>query len=301
MQATLEQRILTLSIYATLVVSALGVIIGLMSSSEAILFDGVFSSIDAAMSLLALWVSRLIAREYTRRFQLGFWHLEPMVAAFNGAVLLLLCFYAFLNALSTWLQGGSEPQLGMAVGYAVVVCVICFAMFAMARHLNRRADSEFVRIDIQNWLMAGLITSALLVAFVLTWAMQGTSLTPWIPYVDSSLVMLLTLAFVPVPLRIVYRAMGEVLMVAPSRLDGEVRAAMEPVMQREGLLSFDSYVAKSGRVYNIEIHVLTTSAFAAGQGVVVFDEIRQQIAEGLSVAPEQRWFTVSFTADPRWL
>ncbi|WP_110675496.1 cation transporter [Salinicola sp. RZ23] len=301
MPATLEQRILTLSIAATLVVSALGVSLGLISGSEAILFDGVFSSIDAAMSMLALAVTRLVMRESTRRFQLGYWHLEPMAAAFNGAVLVLLCFYAFLNALGTWLKGGSEPQLGLALGYAVAVSLICFTLFFCERQLNRRARSEFVRIDLQNWLMAGLITSALLIAFLLAWAMEGTRYAGWIPYVDTTLVMLLTLVFVPIPLRIVYRAMREVLMVAPSRLDSEVRAAMAPVMRREGLLAFDSYVAKSGRVYTIEVHILTTPEFARDGGIAVCDEIRAEIAAGLSMPAEQRWFTVAFTADQRWL
>ena len=98
----------------------------------------------------ALAVTRLVMRESTRRFQLGYWHLEPMAAAFNGAVLVLLCFYAFLNALGTWLKGGSEPQLGLALGYAVAVSLICFTLFFCERQLNRRARSEFVRIDLQN-------------------------------------------------------------------------------------------------------------------------------------------------------
>ena len=36
-----------------------------------------------------------------------------------------------------------------------VVAIVCFGMFAYERRLNRRADSEFVRIDIQSWLDVG--------------------------------------------------------------------------------------------------------------------------------------------------
>ena len=47
---------------------------------------------------LSLGVSRLLMSEGNRRFQYGYWHIEPIVVAFNGTVLMLLCLYAFLNA-----------------------------------------------------------------------------------------------------------------------------------------------------------------------------------------------------------
>mgnify|MGYP002640684545 FL=1 len=99
-QAAAEQNLLKLSIAVTIVVAAIGVVFGLLSGSLSIVFDGVFAAIDAAMSGLALFVSRLVSRVGdNRRFQFGYWHIEPMVLAFNGGTLMLLCFYAFLNSV----------------------------------------------------------------------------------------------------------------------------------------------------------------------------------------------------------
>src|SRR6266481_8237163 len=92
LQAAAEQRILKLSIGVTVIVSLFGVAFGLLSGSLSIVFDGVFAAIDAAMSALALVVSRLVSREAdNRRFQFGYWHIEPMVLALNGGTLMLLC------------------------------------------------------------------------------------------------------------------------------------------------------------------------------------------------------------------
>ncbi|TFH87205.1 cation diffusion facilitator family transporter [Billgrantia azerbaijanica] len=300
MSAALEQRTLKHSIVATLTVSALGVTLGLLAGSQSILFDGVFSTIDAAMSGLALLVARLAEREASERFQHGYWHLEPMVAALNGSILLLLCFYAFLNAVRGLLEGGRELAFGLALVYAAVVAVVCFAMFVYEKRINRRVDSEFLRIDAQSWLMAALITTALLVAFVVALALERTAYAHLTRYVDSLLLALLTLGFLPVPIGIVRRALREILLIAPSDLDREVHAAMVPVMAREGLLDYYSHVAKSGRGHFIEIHIVTTPEFAAGQGVAVMDEIREEIAAGLTPPAKRRWFTVAFTADERW-
>ncbi|RAH36954.1 cation diffusion facilitator family transporter [Halomonas sp. SL1] len=300
MSTTLEQRALKRSIMMTLLVSSLGIAFGLMAGSRSILFDGVFSTIDAAMSALALVVTRLIAREVSQRFQHGYWHLEPLAAALNGAILLLLCFYAFLNAVQGLMSGGHELAFGVAIIYAVIVASACFTMFAYQRRLNRDADSEFVRIDMQGWLLAGLITGALLVAFAIALILQQTRYAAFTPYVDSLLLAILTLAFLPVPLGIVRRAMKEVFLIAPSAVDREVHAAMAPVMEQDGLLEYSSHVAKAGRGHFIEIHIVTRTDFAAGRGVAELDEIRAAIAAGLCIPAEHRWFTVSFTADPAW-
>jgi predicted Co/Zn/Cd cation transporter (cation efflux family) len=130
--------------------------------------------------------------------------------------------------------------------------------------------------------------------------LQGTTFEHWNRYVDSLLLMVLTVCFMPVPIGIVRRAMKEVFLIAPSGIDREVHAAMAPVMQREGLLEYFSHVAKAGRGHYIEIHIVTTPEFAYGQGIAELDEIREQISAGLSIPPSRRWFTVAFTADPRW-
>lgn len=302
MSATLEQRTLKLSIIATLFVSSLGITFGLLAGSRSIMFDGVFSAIDAAMSGLALMVARLVVREASQRFQHGFWHLEPMVAALNGSVLVLLCLYAFLNAIQALLDGGRELAFDVAIIYAVVVVVLCFAMYFYEERVNKRVDSELLRIDIQGWLMAGLITTALLIAFAIALVLERTAYAELTPYVDSVLLMVLTACFLPVPVGIVRRALREVLLVTPDELDQQVHTAMAPVMTEwnDALLAYNSHVVKSGRGRFIEIHILTRPDFGKQRGVAEMDEIRERIAAALPIPAERRWFTVAFTAQERW-
>ncbi|SPJ33949.1 cation diffusion facilitator family transporter [Kushneria phyllosphaerae] len=301
MDARLEQQTLKRSIAATLCVSVLGIVFGLISGSESILFDGMFSAIDSVMSALSLFVARLAMRDSSDRFQHGFWHLEPLVAALNGAILTLLCLYAFLNAVQGIIKGGHTLAFGPALGYALVVAVICLVMYRMEKRVNARIDSVFIRIDAQSWLMAGLITLALIAAFALSLVLERTAWVIYTPYVDVVLLAVLTLCFLPVPIGIVIRAMKEVLLIAPRELDQQVHAVMESVMQRDGLRHYYSHVARTGRGNFIEIHILTTPEFAANAGVATLDDVRTQIGAALSIAPQQRWFTVCFTADERWM
>ena len=225
-----EQGILRLSIGVTVVVSLFGVVFGLLSGSLSIVFDGVFAAIDAAMSGLALFVSRLVSgQSENRRFQFGYWHIEPMVLAFNGGTLMLLCFYAFLNAVDSILAGGRQLDFDWAIAYAVTVCIVCFGMFFYEWRANRRIGSDFVRLDAQSWLMSAAITSALLVAFAIAWSLKGTRFGDLTPYADPIVLALLTLCLVFVPIRTVRKALQEILLITPPELDAHVRRVMDAV------------------------------------------------------------------------
>lgn len=299
--ATAEQRILRQSIGVTIVIASFGVLFGLLSGSLSIVFDGVFSAIDAAMSGLALFVSRLVTREANnRRFQFGYWHIEPMVLAFNGGTLMLLCFYAFINAVDSFLAGGRQLAFDWAIAYAVVVGTICFGMYFYERHRNRVVGSDFVRLDAQSWLMSASITSALLVAFAIAWSLGGTRYAYLTPYADPVVLAVLTLALVFVPIHTVRRALTEILLITPGDLDRHVRSVMGRVIVDYRFQSYTSYVAKVGRAQFIEIHIAVPPNWEF-DSIATADAIRREIADAIGGEGPQRWLTIDFTGDPRWL
>ena len=115
LRSQLEASLLTWSIAATVVVAVAGVGIGLLAQSMSIVFDGLFSGVDAVITIVTLVVARLLASEGNHRFQFGYWHLEPLVLALHSAVMLLLCGYAFLNAVQGLLTGGHALRFDMGI------------------------------------------------------------------------------------------------------------------------------------------------------------------------------------------
>uniref|UniRef100_UPI003F716256 cation diffusion facilitator family transporter n=1 Tax=Reyranella sp. TaxID=1929291 RepID=UPI003F716256 len=250
---------------------------------------------------LALFVSRLVTRvAENRRFQFGYWHIEPMVLAFNGGMLMLLCFYAFLNAVDSLLIGGRQLDFDWAMAYAILVCFACFSMFFYERRLNRAIGSDFIRLDTQGWLMAGSITLALLVAFVIGASLKGTAYAHLAPYADPAVLALLTMVLVFVPIQAVRKALQEILLITPPELDARVREVMDGVIARHGFKTYTSYVAKVGRAQFIEIHVAVPPESSI-DSVGMADALRREISEAIGGEGPHRWLTIDFTADPKWL
>jgi len=297
--ADTEQRVLKLSVYLTVLIAALGVVLGLVSGSMSIVFDGLFSVIDVAMSLLALWVARLVTCEENRTFQYGYWHIEPITLALNGGMLMVLCVYAVINAVGSFMAGGQDVELGWAIGYSVVMAAIAFGMYFYEKRANLKAKSEFLHLDAQSWLMSALSAAALLVAFLFAWVIGGTRFAYLAPFVDPAILALLSLFMIALPIRTVRQAISEILMITPTDLDTKVRAVMDELVIRHAFTSYTSYSAKVGRGRFIEIHIVVPPDRPIGT-VADLDALRAEIGTALGGPGPDQWLTIDFTAEERW-
>ena len=299
MDTAREQRVLKFSIGVTVAVSATGFVGGLLVGSQAILFDGVYSLVDVALTLVALAVLRLVAREESPRFQYGYWHLEPMVEALGGAILALACIYALANSIIGLTTGGHTVKAGPALAWASLLCVSNLAMAAIVRVYAQRLQSGLLWLDVRAWLLSGLMSLAVVLAFAIALLLRDGEHAHWIPYLDPLVLAAISLAVLPVPLRGAWRAMREVLQVAPDTLDARVQEVMSAFVAEHGYLDFTSHVAKMGRMRFVEIHILTHPDTVIGS-IGNVDALRDEIAERLEARGSDFWLTIDFTADPAW-
>jgi predicted Co/Zn/Cd cation transporter (cation efflux family) len=297
--AVVEQQTLKLSVWLSALLGAFAVLLGLLSGSTAIVFDGLFSVIDVAMGVLGLWVARLVTREENRTFQYGYWHIEPMSLAFYGGLLIILCVYAFFDAAGTFMSGGTDVELGWAIGYSLVMAIACFGMYGYERRTNLAAKSAFIHLDAQGWLMSALATAATAAAFIFAWWLTSTPYAYLAPYVDPAILGILSLAMIGIPVRTVRTALTEILLMTPSELDAQVCGAMDAIASRHGFSGFTSYAAKVGRGQFIEIHIVVPPDRQLGT-VADLDAIREEIADALDAHGTDKWLTVDFTGSEAW-
>lgn len=303
-----ESGVLRASIFATLVISALGVGFGLAAGSFSIVFDGVYLLVDASMSMLALVVVNLItshaiskelSERMRERFSLGFWHLEPMVLVLNGTLLIGVAIYALVNAIGSLLNGGREIQFGWAIVYAAATVIVCAAIAVVEAHANRKINSEFLRLDVRGWIMSAGITAALLIAFCIGYAVQGT---PWqwlSPYVDPAVLAIVCVLIIPLPISTLKEALSDVLLLAPDDLRQHVDQVAQIFVERHGFTSYRAYAARVGRSRIIELYFIVPAAMSA-KTIGDWDALRDEVGAAIGAADPHRWLTVVFTGNPAW-
>ncbi|AMA45677.1 cation diffusion facilitator family transporter [Pseudomonas monteilii] len=303
-----ESAVLKLSIACTVLLAVFGIVSGLLSGSFSIVFDGFYSLIDALMSGLALAVTSLIgrhtgsgaaSRKLGERFNMGFWHLEPMVLMLNGTLLCAVSLYALINAIGSLLDGGQTLHFDYAVFYAMVAVAVCTGMTLYAHKANQTLRSDFIALDVKTWIMSGSISAALLVAFAIGLLLEDT---PWawlLPYIDPAVLAVICACLVPLPLKTLHRAFSDVLMLTPADLKQQVDTIAARVVAEEGFIGHQTYVAKVGRARQIEIYFIVPGGWPA-QTLEQWDTLRDRIGEAIGGDDANRWLTIAFTTDPAW-
>lgn len=300
MDTTREQHQLRLSIGVTFLVGAACVTVGLAMRSQAIAFDGFYSLVDVVLTAGSLLVSRLVSSEGSRRFQFGYWHLEPLLVVFNASVLTVICSYAAFAALHDLLSGGHELAFGFGAAWAAIMGVASMGMALLMRRQAVALGSVLLQLDARGWLIGGCISVAVLVGFMLAALIEGGRFDHWTRYIDSSILLVLTLALLPLPLSSLWQALREVLQLAPNELDQRVRKVMEAMVAERGYLAFASYVAKIGRMRFIDIHILLELTHPLGSMGDV-DKVRSEIAQRLGSDIRVEWLTITFTGKREWM
>jgi predicted Co/Zn/Cd cation transporter (cation efflux family) len=300
MDTRAEQRLLKASILVTILVGAGGLGAGWLLNASAIMFDGIYSLIDVVLTMGSLTVSRLVVSQGSRRFQYGYWHLEPLMETVGGAILATACIYAGIDAVEGLLRGGHTIEFGTAIAWAAVLGIVGFGMAAIMRRQSRKLGSALLAMDARSWMVSAMLSFALLAGFGLAIAMEGTTFARWIPLVDPAVLLAVSMLTLPVPLLGTVRAFHEILQVSPDALDRKVRSVMDAIVEKHGFLEYSSHVQKMGRVQFIEIHLLLPALYQFGR-ISNADAVRNEIAARLGEDMSTTWLTIDFTGDREWL
>ncbi|OYD81035.1 cation diffusion facilitator family transporter [Azospirillum brasilense] len=305
---TTEQKVLRLSIAVTVLLAGAGILFGLLSGSFAIVFDGIYSLVDASMTMVTLLVSNLIAAstsagprrgKLVERFTMGFWHLEPMVLGLNATLLMGAAIYALINAVGSLMTGGRDLAFDHAIVYAAVTVLVAAGMAVFATRANRTVRSDFLALDAKAWIMSAALTAALLVAFVFGYLIQGTRLQWMSPYIDPAVLALVCLVVIPIPVGTMRQALADVLLVTPADLKRHVDAVASEIVRRHGFSSYRAYVARVGRGRQIELFFIVPSGWPP-RTLEEWDRIRDEVGAAIGGEGPDRWLTIAFTSDPEW-
>lgn len=302
-----EQGMLRISIAVTVLVAALGILFGILSGSSAIIFDGVYAMTDAAMTIVALLVSGLIASSVTlgakgrlaKHFTMGFWHLEPMVLGLNGALLTGAAIYALIDAVVSIMHGGRLLEFGQAIIYAVITTAVTVAMAIITGRANRTIQSDFVELDAKAWVMSAGLNFSLLIAFGVGYFVQGSGQDWLSPYIDPIALAIVCLIIIPIPAGTMRQALADILLVTPPDLKHHVDEVAKEVSKRHGFLSYRAYVARVGRGRQIELYFIVSEDTPAKK-LQQWDQIRDEVGAAIGDEGPDRWLTIAFTTDPGW-
>ncbi|EZH66516.1 hypothetical protein DH09_11355 [Bacillaceae bacterium JMAK1] len=291
-------KILLLSASTAFVFAVVGIIWGIVSASQMILFDGIYSIISLFMSLIALIASQYVRKEDTKRFPFGKASIEPMVVIIQAMVISVLCVAAVSSSIMALASGGRDVALGSALLYGIFSLVVCFVIQQVMR--RNRHHSEFIKAESAQWLMDTLLSLAVVVGFISAIFLQNTSLSWFVPYIDPIMVLLAGLYFMTVPISLIRRNGRELLhMSSDAKTDQQVKKVVTELEAMYDIKETHIRSSKVGRTLYIDFHFLLDDRSKI-TCVDDIDQFREQLYDRLSNVKQSKWMNVNFTKQKKW-
>jgi cation diffusion facilitator family transporter len=296
----LEKRGLWLSILGALFMAALGFGFAILTSSDAVLLDGFFSLIGFAIGLVSLRVASLVRRPDDELYHFGYAAYEPMLNLTKGLLMAFVTIFALISAIGVVLHGGHTVQAGWASIYAWVAATGCFTIAVSQRVLARRTSSPLLAVDSKNWLIDGLMSVAVGVAFLVAVVLADTSYAHLLPYADPAVVIVLVIVSLPIPFAIIRDNWRQMLGRAPDEsVQKKARAAVEKVLETSGDSDTKIRLDQLGRLTYLQLYVVVKGP--VDLDLERLDQCREAVHDALKGEFDNLALDVVFTRDPSWV
>ncbi|WP_455211747.1 cation diffusion facilitator family transporter [Kaarinaea lacus] len=296
----LERRALIVSVIGTIIMAALGIGFSVLTQSNAILLDGIFSLIGFATALVALRISTLVQQPDDTHYQFGYGSFEPLFNLLKGVVIGFIAVFAFTDSINSILSGGRAIQAGTALVYAVVVGIACFIVAFYLRAMAKKTLSPLVELDAKNWIIDGLLTVAVLIAFVATIIIEKSEYAWMAVYADPAIVAILVILTLPVPYITIRDNMRQLLLAAPNpQMQSKVHDLLEQELESIPKEDYLVRMTQVGRFLYMQIYLLFTPQSVVNN-VSSHDAIRQRLNDTLVAEFPNVSVDVVFTLERKW-
>lgn len=287
-----EQIPLRISMWGTLFMAALGFFFAIYTSSQAILLDGILSLVNFIVVLLSMKVASQVVSPSTSRFPFGFLQLEPLFNFFRGFILLGVLAFASFSAITVMIEGGSDMVLGVAVIYAIVATVGCFIVYFIVRNYYRKNPTSILDLEMKGWLIDGILSSVVLLTFLIGYLIRGGALDSYLPYLDSAIVIIISLIMLPVPYKILKNNLFELLLSSPpDEIKGQVEQVVLSELKDKEVEKYDLKITKTGRSLYVYLLIYNEELIS------VSDQMRIKIEKDLSTKGHTASVLIELTLD----
>ncbi|WP_227983802.1 cation diffusion facilitator family transporter [Nocardia spumae] len=293
-------RALAFSLWASVVFVVMALVWGLAAGSQMIVFDGLYSLVSVGLSAISVAAHRIVAKGPDASYPWGRETWEPVAIVVKATALGGLCVYGSVNAVREILHGGRAVSAVSALVYAITASLLSVVV-ALVLLRASRSGSGLVRAEAAEWAGDAALSLVTLAGFAVAVALVRAGNEVAARYVDPALVIIVSMIYLWIPVRLFRGAFREILtMAAPAPVLSQVQRICEDIRAEYG---FDESLVRAGTVGS---RLDLEFAFVLGpdtphRDVGSFDAVRAEIQRSLTAVGYHHSTSVVFTAQRRWV
>lgn len=222
-----KQLVAVTSVVAAVFLTALKVVVGVITGSLGILAEAAHSLLDLVAAVMTLWAVRASAQPADGRHPYGHGKFENFSALMETALLLLTCVWILYEAVERLFFKHVEVQVS-AWGFVVmaVSIVVDISRSRALRRVARKSGSQALEADALHFSTDVWSSSVVILGLVAVWLAPRFGL-PWLADADTIAAMLVALIVVWVSIQLGRKAVADLLDEAPDGLRDAVAVAVQ--------------------------------------------------------------------------
>ena len=296
----LENKILKISMVGALFFALFGIAWGWTVQSEMIIFDGLYSFISLALTMLSLYINNFMAKKELDKYPFGKYILEPLVISLKSLIIGGMCLYSLIGAIQDIVNGGNSVEYGSALIYSIVSVVGCGVVYIFMKKKGEKISSEMVKVEASQWLMDTLLSIGVLVGFVIAMIIRNTRFSWLNVYIDPMMVIMVSVVFIKMPIQSFINSFKEILCVkANDEINDDIYFIVKEIEKEYKFEDSISRVSKIGGELRIEIDFIYNEESKL-KDLDQMDCVREKVYDAIKHIDYNKWLNVSFTGDKKW-
>ena len=247
-----ENKILRLSLGGTVTFTVLEIIASFVLGSKTVMTDGIFDLFDLLLLLPMFILVPFLYKPVSEKKPYGFSQIESLLVLVKYIVLLIVV----INMITVLLHGGHTVDATNVLIYEASLCVCCIIMYLVLHYLSRDYSSMIIKSELYLWKVDIVSTLGISVAFLFQIFLTHSPINFIIPYIDSSVAIIVALFLVKEPIVQIIKNLKELVLFSPDQqIMDEIREVVnKDISNYEYSLDFLD-VTQTGRKTWIEVYV----------------------------------------------
>lgn len=260
----LELAVLKVSSVLTVIYAIVGIAIAVLCDSMTMMLDGLYGAADIVVSLLAIAVVRRIHLPPNEKYHFGYAKYEPFMTAVDGILITTICSATIVSSIQDIIHPEPMANVRLAVTYSFISVFICIGFGIYMKRVGKRCRSTILPADAQLWIVEGIISFGVFVAFGLSEYISRTYWKGYADYIDPVMCIILAVFLLVKPISIIRESFYDLVDASPyAELREEVGRIARGCAEEHRLRGIKSIkIRKAGRKLFVHVHFLADKALS---------------------------------------
>jgi len=266
-----ELLILKVSTVLTIIYGIVGVTIAIMCDSMTLMLDGLYGIADIIVSLLAIAVVRKVHLPPNDKYHFGYAKYEPFMTAVDGILIVTICAATIFSSIQDIIHPDPIKNIHLAVIYSFVSVFICIGFGIYMKQVGKRCHSAILPADAQLWIIEGVISLGVFVAFGISEYISVTYWKGYANYVDPAMCIVLAIFLLAKPISIIRDSFYDLVDASPHKnYKDDIMRIVRMCAEKYNLKGVKSVkLRKAGRQLFVVVHYLADKSLLLNHTEVV--------------------------------